>query len=290
MPVSTLIAVQSTVGALERFRRLDRPAKALGAKIRQVLPAGPVKDALSGTWLGHPVHPLLTDFVIGSLTSASLVDVLAPRSGAKAAERLIAVGIAAAIPTAVTGASDWADTELSDAGTRRVGMVHATTNVVAQLLYASSLAARLRGRQGRGRLLALAGAGVLGGGGYLGAHMSYASGVGVNQTAFDTGSPDWTDVIASADLAEGSPRNVEADGTPVMVVRSAGRVYAIGDRCSHRGCLLSDGEMEGNVIMCTCHGSRFDVRDGTLLRGPAIVGQPAFETRENNGRIEVRRR
>jgi nitrite reductase/ring-hydroxylating ferredoxin subunit len=192
------------------------------------------------------------------------------------------------VPTAVTGASDWADTELSDPTVRRLGVVHAATNAAAQLLYAASLAARLRGKRGRGRLLALPGAGVLGGRGYLGAHMSYPSGVGVNQTAFDSGSPDWTDVMASADLAEGHPRHAEADGTPIMLLRSGGRIYAIDDRCSHRGCLLSDGELEENVVMCSCHGSRFDVRDGTLLRGPAIVGQPAHETRDNNGRIEVR--
>ena len=276
--------------AIERFHRLDRPAKAAGAKVRDLLPAGGLKDAVSGTWLGHPLHPLLTDLVIGSLVSASLVDVLAPRSGAKAAERLIAVGIAAAVPTAITGASDWADTELSDPGSRRVGVVHAATNVVAQVLYAASLAARLRGRHGRGRLLALAGAGVLGGAGYLGAHMSYAAGVGVNQTAFDTGSTQWTDVMAGADLAEGRPHAVEAEGTPVLLLRSEGAVYAIDDRCSHRGCLLSDGELERNVVMCGCHGSRFDVRDGTLLRGPAITGQPAFDTRDNGGRIEIRRR
>ena len=75
-----------------------------------------------------------------------------------------------------------------------------------------------------------------------------------------------------------------------MLVRLQGRVYAIDDRCSHRGCPLSDGALEDNVIMCSCHGSRFDIRDGTLLRGPAIIGQPAFETREIDGRIQIRSR
>jgi nitrite reductase/ring-hydroxylating ferredoxin subunit len=166
------------------------------------------------------------------------------------------------VKDAVTGASDWADTELSDPAVRRLGVVHAATNAAAQLLYAASLAARLRGKRGRGRLLALLGAGVLGGGGYLGAHMSYVS-----------------------DLAEGHPRHAEADGTPIMLLRSGGRIYAIDDRCSQRGCLLSDGELEENVVMCSCHGSRFGVRAAC---GPAIVGQPVFETRDNNGRIEVR--
>jgi nitrite reductase/ring-hydroxylating ferredoxin subunit/uncharacterized membrane protein len=279
----------SRIESLEGLTKLDTAAKPLAAKVRDVLKAGPVKDAISGTWLGHPVHPLLTDLVIGSLVSASLVDLLAPRSGAKASERLIAIGLAAAVPTALTGSSDWADTELSDPGVRRVGLVHAGTNTAAQVIYIASLRARRRGCRARGRLLALAGAAVLGGGGYLGAHLSYVRGVGVNQTVFDEGSDEWTDVIASADLSEGQPTSADAEGTPVLLVRQGARVHAIHDRCSHRGCPLSDGELEGTTIVCSCHGSQFDVRNGAVLRGPAIVGQPAFEARENNGRIEVRR-
>jgi nitrite reductase/ring-hydroxylating ferredoxin subunit/uncharacterized membrane protein len=287
--VSTILPPREPITSLENAANLDPPAKAVAAKIRSWLKPGPVKDAVSGTWLGHPLHPLLTDLVIGSLVSANLVDLIAPRSGAKAAERLIAVGIAAAVPTALTGASDWADTELSDETVRRVGAVHAGTNAAAQLIYLASLQARRRGHGARGRLLALIGAGVLGAGGYLGAHLSYVRGVGVNQTVFDEGSPDWTDAVASADLPDGRPHGANAGDTPVLVVRQGERVHAIHDRCSHRGCLLSDGELDGTVITCPCHGSQFDVRDGALVRGPAVVGQPAFQTRENNGRIEVRR-
>lgn len=287
--MSTALQPRTAITALEHATALDPPAKAVAGKVRGLFKPGALKDAISGTWLGHPVHPLLVEFVIGSLVSASLVDAFAPRSGAKAAERLISIGIVAAVPTALTGASDWADTELSDGAVRRVGLVHAGTNVTAQLLYIASLLARRRGHSARGRLLALAGATVLGGGGYLGAHLSYVRGVGVNQTVFDEGSGDWTDVIAGADVPDGQPKHAQADGTPVLVVRQRDGVHAIHDRCSHRGCLLSDGELDGTVITCPCHGSKFDVRDGSLLRGPATVGQPAFETRENNGRIEVRR-
>lgn len=277
------------IDALERATVLDLPAKALAKQVRRAVSPEKFKAAISGTWLGHPVHPPMTDLVIGSFLSASLLDLLAPRAGAQAARRLIAVGIAAAAPTAVTGFSDWADTELSDEGVRRVGLVHAESNLFALILYSASLLARRRGKRARGTVLALAGAGVLGGSGYLGGHMAYVRGVGVNQTAFDPGPDDWTAVGAGVDLADGKPHPANVGDTPVLLVRRDGRTYAIHDRCGHRGCLLSDGELDGHVITCSCHGSQFDVRDGGLLRGPATVSQPALNAREVNGRIEVRR-
>ncbi|OBI00517.1 hypothetical protein A5678_18705 [Mycobacterium sp. E2733] len=277
------------IDTLERTSILDIPAKAIAKKVRGLLAPEPFKGAISGTWLGHPVHPPSTDLVIGSFMSASVLDLLAPRAGARAAQRLILVGIAAAAPTAVTGFSDWADTELSDEGVRRIGLIHAQANVVALLLYSASLAARRRGSRLRGTLLALAGAGMLAASGHLGGHMAYVRGVGVNQTAFDPGPHDWTAVTGGVDLADGKPHSAVAAETPVLLVRHDGSVYAIHDRCGHRGCLLSEGDLDGHIITCSCHGSRFDIRDGTLLRGPATVSQPGFEVREVGERIEVRR-
>src|SRR5437763_9100717 len=96
----------------------------VGKAVRESVGRGRLKDALSGTWLGHPVHPMLTDVVIGSFTSASLLDLVAPGSD-RATERLIAVGLLAYLPTAAAGINDWADTEAVDDGVRRVGLVHA---------------------------------------------------------------------------------------------------------------------------------------------------------------------
>ena len=287
MPVST--PARPLIDTLERAGVFDAPAQTIGKKVRKLVGAEPLKDFISGTWLGHPVHPPLTDVVIGSLWSASLLDLLAPRAGRPAAQRLIAVGIAATAPTAITGLSDWADTELSDDGVRRVGLVHAAGNIFAVLLYCASLIARRRGAHRKGAVLALAGAATLGGSGYLGGHMAYVRGVGINQTAFDPGPDDWTGVETKVDVTEGQPHSVDVGDTPVFLARHDGRMYALHDRCSHRGCLLSDGELNGHVITCSCHGSRFDIRDGTVLQGPAVVGQPALDVREADGRIEVRR-
>jgi nitrite reductase/ring-hydroxylating ferredoxin subunit/uncharacterized membrane protein len=277
------------VDSLEETSALDAPGEAVGKAVRNLLSPGAVKDALSGTWLGHAVHPPLTDVVIGSFLGASLLDVLAPDSD-DAARRLIGVGIAAAVPTAVTGANDWADTEVADPAVRRVGLVHAAANVTALGLYATSLAARRNGARGRGTALALAGAAVLTLSGYLGGHMSYTRGVGPNQTAFDPGPDEWTAVAQASELSGDEPKAVVAAETPVFLVRHPDGIHAIHDRCSHRGCLLSDGELDGHVVTCACHGSQFDITDGSVVRGPASAGQPVFEARETDGRIEVRLR
>jgi nitrite reductase/ring-hydroxylating ferredoxin subunit len=158
---------------------------------------------------------------------------------------------------------------------------------VAFSLYAASLASRRSGARGRGKLLALAGAGALGFGGFLGGHLSFRRGVGVNQTAFDEGPGEWTAVDAG-ELTENEPKGVLAGETPVFLLRHRGHLHAIHDRCSHRGCSLSSGEMDGESIVCPCHGSTFSVRDGSVERGPATAPQPVFDVREGDSGIEVR--
>ncbi|ONM48441.1 hypothetical protein B0T44_18510 [Nocardia donostiensis] len=274
---------------LEQARKLDAPAQTVAKTVRQLLSNHTLKDTISGTSVGHPVHPPLTDLVIGPLLATSLLDVLATRTGDRAAQLLITVGIAAGTPTALTGISDWADTELSDEKVRRLGLVHAVANASALLIYAASLTARRRGKRTRGKLLALTGATLLGGSGYLGGHMSYVRGVGVNQTAFDPGPEEWTPVVDATELRDRQPYPGEAADTPVLLVRDGSDIYAIHNRCGHRGCLLSNGELQGHVVTCACHGSQFDIRDGTLLRGPATTSQPAFDTRESDRRVEIRR-
>ena len=282
-------AVEPLVSAVESARVLDWPGKTVGKAVRGVLSPGKVKDALSGTWLGHALHPLLTDVVIGSFLSATLLDVLGGDDDGRASERLIAVGIAAYGPTALTGASDWADTEPADDAVRRVGLVHAASNTTALSLYVASLAARRRGNRGKGKILAAGGATVLMVAGYLGGHLSYAQGVGPDQTVFDPGPEDWTPAADASLLPEGRPTRVVVEETPVLLLREADQFFAIHDRCSHRGCSLSDGTVEGDEIVCPCHGSRFDRRDGSVLRGPATAPQPAFQVRVSDGRLEVRR-
>jgi nitrite reductase/ring-hydroxylating ferredoxin subunit len=281
---------RAPVRVLAGLEALDVPAKKIGKAVRSALKPGPVKDALSGSWLGHALHPLLTDVTIGSFTSALALDWLGGRESQPAAQRLIGLGLLSAVPTVSSGYSDWADTEVANESVRRIGIVHATANATAASLFAASYLARRRGDHTRGRALALAAGGVLGGAGYLGGHLTLAEGVGVDQTTFEDTSTDWTAVLDDAALEDGQMRCVEADGTQVMLARSAGILYALSNRCSHRGGPLHEGRLENGTVTCPWHDSVFDVRDGSLVHGPAAYPQPAWETRVRHGRIEVRRR
>src|SRR5262249_59756154 len=91
------------------LKALDPIADVLQRGVRAVVPPDtPAKDLLSGTWLGHPVHPPLTDLVIGTWTSAWLLDTTGNRAR-PFSQLLIAAGVLAALPTPTAGASDWAD-------------------------------------------------------------------------------------------------------------------------------------------------------------------------------------
>ena len=167
---------------LEDASALDRPVHALEPSIKALFGTGTRGSVLRGEWLGHAVHPMLTDVAIGAWTSASVLDLLGGRDSSAAAQRLIATGVLAAGPTAWTGWAEW-----SAAGSRdkRVGVVHAVTNAVAIGVYAASWLARRRGRHATGVRLALAGAAVSGTGAYLGGHLAAARKVGSHHRAYD---------------------------------------------------------------------------------------------------------
>jgi nitrite reductase/ring-hydroxylating ferredoxin subunit len=282
-----LSITEPLVRALESASVVDKPATLFSRAVGGVLSPGKVKDALSGTWLGHAVHPALTDVVIGSFLSASALDVIAD-GDSTASERLIMLGIAAYLPTAATGASDWID-GAADSRVKRIGIIHASVNSTALGLYTASLVSRRRGATG-GPALARLGAAVLMLGGFLGGHLSLRRGIGPDQTVFDPGPDDWERAASEDQLTSGQPLRVVVDETPVLLLQDGQTIYAIHDRCSHRGCSLAEGELEGHEIVCGCHSSRFDLRDGSVLSGPATAPQPAFDVRRQDGAVEIRRR
>ena len=71
------------------------------------------------------------------------------------------------------------------------------------------------------------------------------------------------------DVPSGTMKGFKAGDKGVLVSNIDGRFYAINDRCTHRGCSLSKGRLEGDVVTCPCHGSRFNVKTGAIVRGPA---------------------
>ena len=163
---------------LEAASPLDSAARPIARVVNVAIPPGAARNLLRGSWLGHALHPLLTDLPIGAWTSSLLLDVIGGGSSEPAADLLLGIGIAAVVPTALTGWSDWSE---SNSEQRRVGLVHAGANITAATLFSASLTARRRGSRVRGKLLSLLGAGALGVGGYLGGHLAYAQSTGTGE-------------------------------------------------------------------------------------------------------------
>ncbi|HEX2850823.1 MAG TPA: Rieske 2Fe-2S domain-containing protein [Acidimicrobiales bacterium] len=271
---------------IEAQESLDGLAGKVADVIAKVVPTGPAKDALSGTWLGHALHPMLTDLPIGFWTSSMVLDLVGGKKGRPAADLLVTLGILSALPTAATGLSDFADTVGAE---RRVGVVHAAANTVAVTCYLLSRRARRKGKRVRGVALGFLGGGAATVGGYLGGHLLETMGIGVDTTAFDRGPSDWTVAGSTDELVEGAPVRMDVAGVGVMVVERGGGLDAIADRCTHRGGPLSEGDLVGDCIRCPWHGSMFRVDDGSVQHGPATQPQPAYEARITDDKVEVRR-
>jgi nitrite reductase/ring-hydroxylating ferredoxin subunit/uncharacterized membrane protein len=242
-----------------------------------------------GRWVGHPIHPALSDLPIGLWTGVMVLDVAdrdpTPRRGIDAAGVLSAAGILASLATAVTGLTDWTVSNDED---RRVGLMHGLLNTVALGLQGASLGSRMAGHRSTARALAAASFTVTAGAGYLGGHLVFTKGVMVNRVAWAIGPRRWTRALQEADLPDDSPTAVEAEGRQIMLYRHRGRLYAIDNICSHAGGLLSRGNVADLTVTCPLHGARFGLADGCVGRGPASQPQPVLPTRIRNGWIEVR--
>ena len=278
------------VARIGNLEALDAIAEPLTKLVKRAAPPKSLtKDLLSGTWLGHQLHPMLTDIPIGSFTSANVLDLIGGRAGERAADRLVDLGLLSAVATAAAGAADWSDTYGEE---QRIGVVHAASNIAGVALYAASAVARRRGARGRATILGLAGTTVMTVGGYLGGHLGWVRGVGVNHAFAEHPPTEWTDAIALDDLEPGSTQRVEVDGAPVLLHRRGDGVVAIGSRCSHAGGPLDEGEVDEQACTVTCpwHQSVFSLETGDVVHGPATVPQTAYDARTTNGRVEVRAR
>jgi len=278
---------RTLLAPLERATWLDGIAAAIAAVVRPVLSPAPIRTALSGARGGHRLHPALTDVAIGSFTSATVLDLVSPRDE-HAADLLLGLGLAATVPTAASGFSDWFDLTGPKQPDRRVGVVHGLTNVVAASLYTASLVARRRGSRGRARLLSVLGAGTLSAGGYLGGHLAFVLGTGVDNTAFIPETAEWTDAAPLDEVPERTLRAVDVDGRAVLLYRDGADVHALDDTCTHAGCSLAGGEVEDGNVVCPCHGSAFRITDGAVRRGPAATPAPVLSTRVQDGILQVR--
>lgn len=288
------MASEALIKAVEQQEVLDRLSDQIQpAVLNAFKSAGPagqqVKNMLHGTWLGHPLHPALTDVPLGAWTAAFALDAMESISGRKelaaGADIAITVGLVGAAGAAVTGLTDWSETY---GGARKVGMMHGILNVGATALYATSLLMRRKKKRSAGVGFAMLGYAVSSAAAYLGGHLVFGEQIGVNHAAAQEMPKEFVPVLADAELAEGQMKRVDAAGVPVLLVRCEGEICALAHTCSHMGGPLSEGKLEGDIVECPWHASRFNVRDGSVVDGPATFPQPRFEVQTREGQIEVR--
>lgn len=249
------------------------------------------KDALNGVWLGHPLHPVITDVPIGAWTTAQVLDLASAARGDDAgldaaSDLALGLGIVAAVGAAVTGFTDWS--EIGGAP-RRLGLVHGLINTVGLACNLGSLALRLRGGdRGLARGLSATGYVIAGVAAYIGGDLVYKVGQSVNRDAWVEGPEEWTDAAAAADLADGALHRYDVAGARIVLIRHPDGIHAVAGTCPHVGGPLWEGTLEDHCLTCPWHGSQFDIRDGRLLHGPSTYPIPSYEVREQGGRILIR--
>jgi nitrite reductase/ring-hydroxylating ferredoxin subunit len=273
--------------ALEQQPWLDKVGDYVTELLQPLLDlpeARPVKDVLHGTWLGHALHPVLTDLPIGFWSSSLLLDLV---GAGRSAGVLSAAGSASAVATAVTGLTDWTAT---DGREKRLGLLHGLLNLGGLALQLASLQARLGRRRLRAVGLSAAGLTVSSAAAWLGGELVFGRGITINHDAWTAGPQRWTPVLPEAQLADGAPRRVEVEGRAVLLYREGPRVFAMENACAHAGGPLDEGEARDGVVTCPWHGSRFSLRDGALMGGPSTFSQLRLQARITKGQVEVRGR
>ncbi|TMC71138.1 MAG: Rieske 2Fe-2S domain-containing protein [Chloroflexi bacterium] len=242
-----------------------------------------LKDFLHGVWLGHPLHPAITDVPIGAYVVALVLDLSGQRAGATAA---IGVGIVFMLLAALAGYADYIDLE---GKTQRFGTIHSSLMLVALVLYLVSFVMRLGAVPSPAEVwLSVVGFVIVITSAYVGGELVYNLGTQVDRHAWRGGGTKWS-ALDVADIPPDKPVKAKAGAQTLVVVRHGTSLDALHDVCAHQGCSLSDGKVVGEAIECPCHGSRYRLRDGLVVRGPAVFDQPHYEVREADGKIEARR-
>jgi nitrite reductase/ring-hydroxylating ferredoxin subunit/uncharacterized membrane protein len=250
-------------------------------------------DLLHGTWLGHPLHAILTDIVIGSWIFSGLFDwiglLAGPGSTRKSAEEtadtLLALGNASAVPTALAGLADYT---AIPGRAMTTGASHGLLNTAGLALNLLAQASRKSGQRGRGIFLSAFALGLMTVSAWLGGELVYKYSVGVNKSRYPKEPQDWLPVMEEAELHEQQPRRVSVEGEAVLLYRYGGTVYATGAVCGHDGGPLDEGAFDGLCVECPWHHSVFDLRDGRVLHGPSTYAVPGYAARIMDGKVEIR--
>lgn len=267
-----------TAAVMEGFYRvLGRPGKLL-------------QDFLNGSWLGHPLHPALTDVVVGGFTMLVIFDLWSLIFGADfrdASLVIMGLSILAGLGAIISGLTDFKDT--GDGDERNVATLHAYANMLAIAVYIVAFFIRLVDGHTAGQVLSVIGYLIITTGAFVGGHVVFKYGYTVNHNAFadDRRAKAFTPILAAAELAEETPTRASLGPTALVLVRRGDVVYALKDTCSHAGGPLSEGTLDGDAIVCPWHASHFRLSDGTVKHGPAHTRQVSYLARINDGQVEV---
>ncbi|MDA8201771.1 MAG: Rieske (2Fe-2S) protein [Chloroflexi bacterium] len=247
----------------------------------------PLKDMLNGVWLGHPVHPAVTDVPVGALMAGAVLDMAGLE---RAADIALATAVAGMAASAATGAADAVDAY----GRPQVqATVHASimgASLTACLLSLGLRATKSRALRPIAVALSLAGYAGVAAGAYVGGELTYGSGNMVDRHAWETRTAKWR-ALDVDDVPEGVLVRANAGSTALVLSRSGDEIVALDATCAHAGGPLDGGTVEDGCVECPWHGSRFALADGRVVRGPAVYDQPAWEIRRaDGGRLEARQK
>ncbi len=282
---------------IERWARplagfLDWLARVISALYRVLgRPGKLLQDLLNGTWLGHSLHAVLVDVVVGGATAVVFLDVLRVVFGVEgtvdAATWVLALTYAAGVAAIFSGWTDFKDTGSGDE--RNVTGLHGIINAVGFAGFGFSLFQRLQGNPDAAFWPMVIGYAIISLGAYIGGHVVFKYGYMVNHNAFSRGkrAKEFTAVMPAADLPEATPTKATLGSTGVVLIRRGDVVDALKDTCSHAGGPLSQGSLDGTRITCPWHGSVFDVRDGSVVHGPAATRQVRYRARIQDDQVEL---
>jgi len=250
-----------------------------------------LQDFMNGSWLGHSLHGVIVDVVVGGATAALLLDVLRVFFHVEGMETATTwtLGLAwiSGVGAIVTGLTDFKDTGTGNE--RNVTGLHGLINIVGNGFFAVSLGQRLNGNHDAAFVPLVIGYLIISVGAFIGGHVVFKFGYMVNHNAFSRGkrAKEFTPVVAAADVAEGTPTKVMFGATAVMVVRRGDVVHALKETCSHAGGPLSEGELRNDTITCPWHRSTFKLEDGAVVHGPAVSRQVAYRARISGDQVEL---
>ncbi len=288
--------MKSVLEVIDKQEWLDKAGEAIQPAILDTFKAGgktgkQVKNLLHGKWLGHPVHPMITDVPLGAWTTAAVLDTIelcGNKQYKKGADAAVTIGLAGAAGAAITGLTDWTGTTDIE---RKTGLVHGLLNIGATALYLTSFFLRKKKKSRATAItLSMLGYGITAMSAYLGGTLVYNKQMGVNHTAIPMGYPEkFVAVLPAKELKENTMKCVRAKQVDVLLVKKNKKIYAIANTCSHLGGPLSEGELVNDCcVRCPWHQSVFSLEDGSVVDGPATQAQPKFDVRVKKGQIEVK--